>query len=269
MINLARQAFGNQFQPTVGSSFQPGSVGSPGRCPFCGNAVALGIGGQSHIGFNPGLGATLGQQTGGNVQYGLPQGTGFGQTNPLAQFGAGVTPGINQMNAPVGAGWQNVGNPGQLGTGGRGNFGIDTRYGVPSQFGYGDPNIAGGLSPIANDPISALLTQQLNPWTQQQQLPIRPLIGPQQGFQQPLTPLAPGIQWADQYRTFIEAQLLSQLVNNPLYQLQRAYGGVPEFNAPGMPFGGQQFNPLVPNSPGMLFGGQQFNPLVANSPFFG
>lgn len=248
MINLARQAFGNPFQPTVGSSFQSGSVGSPGRCPFCGNAVAQGIGGQSQAGFNPGFGTTLGQQGGGNVPpYWLSQATGFGQGNPLAQFAAGVTPGINPMSAPAG-GLQNLG-PGHQGTAVRGSLGIDPRYGVqPPQFGYPDPNIVAGLTPIANDPLSSLLSQQLNPWAQQQ-LPIRPLIGAQQGFQQPLTQLSPGIQWADPYRTFVEAQLISQLANNPLYQLQRAFGGVPEFNTPGVPFSSQQFNPLVANSP--------------------
>ena len=63
-------------------------------------------------------------------------------------------------------------------------------------------------------------------------------------------------QWADAYRAFIEAQLISQLASNPLYQLQRAYGGVPEATGQGMPFGaGQQ--------------GQQFNPFLANVPFYG
>lgn len=263
MINLARQAFANPFQPTMGSSFQPGAVGSLGRCPFCGNAVAVGSTIQPQTGFSPGgLGATFGQQVGGSVPtpYGVSQGTGFGQINPLAaQFAAGVTPGVNPMAAQLGANWPVPTQLSHQGVGGlTGAYGIDPRiaYGVGRQFGYGDPNVVPGLNPtIAGDPIASLLSQQLNQLAQQQ-LPIRPLIGGQQGLGAQSS--IPGIgsptpQWTDPYRAFIEAQLISQLANNPLYQLLRAYGGGPEVPGQGIPFGAQQ----------------QFNPSFANVPFSG
>jgi hypothetical protein len=101
------------------------------------------------------------------------------------------------------------------------------------------------------DPISSLLQHQLNPLTQQQ-LPIRPLVGGQQLHGQSQLPgVNPFNQWVDPYRVFLEAQLISQLAtNNPLYQLQRAYGGVPEVMNPGIHFAaGQQFNPLFANVP--------------------
>jgi hypothetical protein len=261
MINLARQAFSNPFQ-TVGSSFQPGAFGSVGRCPLCGNAVAIGGTLQSQTaGFNPvGIGGTGGQQVGGPVPtpYAISQGTGFGQINPLAaQFG-GINAGINPMVAQLGN-WPVSAHLSHQGVGGRtGAYGIDPRYafGTGQQFGLPDPNVVAGLNPsIGGDPISSLLSQQWNPLAQQQlqqQLPIRPLIAGQQGLgSQSFVPgfASPATQWADPYRAFIEAQLISQLANNPLYQLQRAYGGVPEFTGLGMPFAGQQFNPLLSNVP--------------------
>jgi hypothetical protein len=170
------------------------------------------------------------------------------------QFGTG--------GQQFGAGGQQFGTGGQqFGTGGQ-------------QFGYNDPNVAPGpINPtIAGDPIRSLFSQQVNPLAQQQ-LPIRPLIsGQQQGLgsqsfipgipqglgSQPFTPgiASPITQWADAYRAFIEAQLISQLASNPLYQLQRAYGGVPEATGQGMPFGTGQ-------------PGQQFNPFFSNVPFYG
>jgi len=256
MINLARQALANPFQ-SAGSSFQPGAFGSVAKCPFCGNAVAIGSTLQPQTaGFNPvGIGATLGQQVGGSVPYGNSQGTGFGQNNPLAaQFTGGVTGGINPMVAQLGN-WPVSAHLSQQGVGGRtGAYGIDPRYafGTGQQFGYTDPNAAAGLNPsIVGDPISSLLSQQWNPLAQQQ-LPIRPLIPGQQGLGSQSS--VPGFgatttPWADPYRAFIEAQLISQLANNPLYQLQRAYGWVPELTGLGMPFAGQQFNPLFSNVP--------------------
>jgi hypothetical protein len=254
MINLARQGFSNPFQSAVGSSLQPGAVGSVGRCPFCGNAVAIGstIQPQS-AGFNPvGFGASLGQHAGSvPTPYAASQGTGFGQINPLAsQFTGGVTPGINPMTTQLGTNWPGSAHLSQQGVGGR----IDPRYafGAGQQFGYSDPNVVSGLNPtISTDPIASLLSQQWNQLAQQQ-LPIRPLIGGQQGLgSQSFVPgfPSPTTQWADPYRAFIEAQLISQLANNPLYQLQRAYGGVPEMSGLGVPFGGQQFNPLFANVP--------------------
>ena len=280
MINLARQGFVNPFVSAVGASFQPGAVGSVGRCPVCGNAVAVsGTIQPQATGLNPlGIGATLGQQMGGFA----PQTTGFGQINPLsaqftsgvpqainpfvgqtnplaAQFTSGVPQTINPLVAQFASNW-----PGQLthqGLAGRGGtYGTDPRFAFGTagqQFGYNDPNLVPGLinPAIAGDPIGLLFSQYVNPLAQQQ-LPIRPLIGGQQGLgSQSSVPgiASPITQWADQYRAFIEAQLISQLANNPLYQLQRAYGGVPEVTGLGMPFGA----------------GQQFNSLFANVPFYG
>ena len=254
MINLARQAFANPFQSTVGSSFQPGALGSVGRCPFCGNAVGVGSAIQPQTaGFNPvGVGASLGQQLGGSIPapYAFSQGTGFGQINPLAaQFTGGLGQAVNPMPAQPGTNWP-VSHLSQQGVGGR-----TGAYG--QQFGYTDPNVVPGLNPtIAADPLGSLLSQQWNQQLAQQQLPIRPLIPGQQGLgSQSLVPgfASTTTQWTDPYRAFIEAQVISQLANNPLYQFQRAYGGVPESIGLGMPFPGHQFNPLF----------------FANVPFYG
>ena len=264
MINLARQAFENPFLSAVGVSSQPGV----GRCPYCGNTVAVASAIQPQTaGLNPlGVGTNLGQQMGGFAPnpYAASQTTGFGQINPLAsQFTTGVPQAINPFVAQPATNW-----PGHLsnqGVGGRvGGYGVDPRFAFGAggqQFGYNDPNVAAGLinPTIAGDPIRSLLSQQVNPLAQQQ-LPIRPLIsGQQQGLgSQSFTPgiASPITQWADAYRAFIEAQLISQFASNPLYQLQRAYGGVPEATGQGMPFGAWQQ-------------GQQFNPFLANVPFYG
>jgi hypothetical protein len=184
---------------------------------------------------------------------------GFGSINPLiSQLGAGVTPTINPLAAQLATNWPLSTHPSHQGLGGRiGATGFDPRFAFGTtgqQFGYGAPNVAPGfINPnIVGDPISSLVSQQLNPLTQQQ-LPIRPLIGGQQGFgtQQQIPGFAsPITQWADPYRAFIEAQLISQLATNPLYQLQQAYGGVPQMTGFGVPFAaGQQFNPLWGNVP--------------------
>ena len=263
MINLARQAFDNPFLSALGVSAQPGV----GRCPYCGNTVAVASAIQPQTaGLNPlGVGANLGQQMGGFAPnpYGVSQTTGFGQINPLAsQFTTGVPQAINPFVGQPASNWP--GHLSQQGVGGRvGGFGSDPRFAFGTggqQFGYNDPNVVPGLinPTIAGDPIRSLFSQQVNPLAQQQ-LPIRPLISGQQGLGS--QSFIPGIgspitQWADAYRAFIEAQLISQLASNPLYQLQRAYGGVPEATWQGMPFGaGQQ--------------GQQFNPFFANVPFYG
>lgn|SRR5262245_19629213 len=254
MFNVARQAFGNPFQSTAGSLLQPGAVGSVGRCPFCGNTIAVGGASQLHTGFNPiGIGA-LGQQPGISVPvpYSFSQGAGLGQINPLAtQFGQGVPPTLQPMGTP-GTGWQGLGTLAQQGIGGRtGAYGMDPRFAIGQQFGHVDPSVLTGWNPtIGSDPISSLFSQQVNPLVQQQ-LPIRPLIGAQQqglGFQTSGVPgFATTHQWQDPYRELIEAQLISQLANNPFYQLQRAYGGVPELS--NLPFAGQQFHPPFANVP--------------------
>ena len=266
MINSARQGFVNPFLSAGGASFQPGVASSVGRGPVCGNAVAVGSTIQPQTtGLNPvGIGATLGQQMGGFASnpYAVPQTTGFGQINPFAaQFPTGVPQAINPFVAQFASNWPGSGQLSHQWAGGQaGAYGSDPRsaFGtVGQQFGYTDPNLVPGL---VNPPITSLFSQQVNPLAQlaQQQLPIRPLIGGQQGLgtQQPgpqsFIPgfASPITQWADAYRAFIEAQLISQLTSNPLYQQQRAYGGVPEVIGLGMPFGaGQQFNPLFSNIP--------------------
>jgi hypothetical protein len=309
MINLAKQGFVNPFLSGIGASFQPGAVGSVGRCPCCGNAVT--VASTQQWGVNPvGFGATLGQQMGGFSPnpYGVAQTLGIGQQNPLAfqagigqqhplGFGAGIgqqnplgfQAGIGQQNPlgfQAGIGQQNplglgagigqqnpfafgagITNPqlmnpytsqfttnwpvSQLthqGMGGRtGAYGVDPRL-VAGQVGYNDPNLIAGLNPgLIGDPISQWLQQQQVNQLTQQQLPIRSLFGGQQqgiggsgltpGFASPIN------QWNDPYRAFIEAQLVSQLVQNPYHQLQRAYGLNEQFGL-GAPFGGQQFHSL-------------------------
>ncbi|HKA16790.1 MAG TPA: hypothetical protein VKN18_00605 [Blastocatellia bacterium] len=257
MINLARQAFANPFLSGVGTSFQPGAVNTVGRCPCCGSTVAVASPIQPQIGGlqTLGVGGTLGQQMGGfsSVPYAGSQPTGFPQVNPLASQLMGSSQTINPLAAQLGTNWPVSAIPHQ-GIGSRlGAYGVDPRLafgGVGQQFGYNDPNVLPGLNQgIAGDPISSLFQQQVNPLAQQQ-LPIRSLIGGQQGLG--AQSLIPGIgsqvgQWADPYRSFLEAQWISQLTN-PLHQLHRAYGA-PETGF-GTPFGvGQQFNPFFANVP--------------------
>jgi len=263
MINLARQAFANPFLSATGASFQPGVATSVGRCPCCGNVVAVaGTIQPQTAGLNPlGVGPNFGQQMGGFVPnpYGVSQTAGFGQTNPVAsQFTTGVPQAINPFLGQLASNWPGSSHQTHQGGGSRlGGYGADPRFAFGNagqQFGYNDPNVGQGLinPTIAGDPISSLFSQQINPLAQQQ-LPIRPLIGGQQGFgSQTFIPgsASQTPQWVDPYRAFIEAQLISQLASNPLYQLQRAYGGVPEVTGLGMPIGvGQQFNPLFANVP--------------------
>jgi hypothetical protein len=273
MINLARQAFANPFVSASGTSFQPGVVNSVGRCPYCGNAVAIASTIEPQgAGLNPlNVGANLGQQMGGPVPnpYAVSQTAGFGQTNPLwSQFTTGVPQAINPFVAQLASNWPGSGHPSYQQTGRVGAYGADPRiaFGTGQQFGYHDPNLAQGFNNPTIDPISSLFSQQVHPLAQQQQLPIRPLMGGQQGLgsqlggqqglgSQSFIPgfASPNTQWTDLYRAFIEAQLISQIASNPFYQLQRAYGGIPEVTGLGMPFGA----------------GQQLNPFFANVPFYG
>ena len=257
MINLARQAFTNPFLAAGGTSFQPGVVNTVGRCPCCGTTVAVASPLQPQIGglqTQQGVGGNIGQQMGGfsPVPYAGSQTAGFPQINPQ-QMGYSQT--INPLAAQLGTNWP-VSAISQQGIGSRlGAFGVDPRLafgGVGQQFGFNDPNIGPGANQgIAGDPISSLFPQQVSQLAQQQ-LPIRSLIGGQQGLGQSFLPGigSPVGQWADPYRSFLEAQLLSQLTN-PLYQLHRAYGA-PETGL-GAPLGS----------------GQQFNPFLANVPFYG
>jgi hypothetical protein len=157
---------------------------------------------------------------------------------------------INPIAAQFGTNWP-VSAISHQAIGRAGAHGVDPRLAlgaIGQQFGFNDPNVVPGINQaIAGDPISSLFPQQLNPLSQQQ-LPIRSLAGGQQGFgSQAFTPGfgSPVNQWADPYRSFIEAQLISQLTNHPLYQLQQPYSTLP-----GMQFGaGQQFNPFFSNVP--------------------
>ena len=260
MFNLARQAFSNPFLSSVGSSLQPGV--SVGRCPCCGNTVAVAPIQPQSVGFHPlGVGGTLGQQMGGFGQspFAGSQAGNFGQINPLtSQLPIGSPQTINPLAQQVATNWPVSALSQQAGGSRVGGFGVDPRFGsAGQQFGFNDPNAGSGLNQsIGGDPISSLIQQhQLNQLAQQQQqLPIRSLIGGQQGLGS--QSFVPGLgsqinQWADPYRSLIEAQLISQLTNNPLYQLQRAYN-TPEGGF-GTPFGA----------------GQQFNPFFANVPFYG
>src|SRR5689334_8150213 len=124
MYNLAKQGFVNPFLSGIGASFQPGAVGSVGRCPCCGSAVT--VASTQQLGVNPvGFGATLGQQMGGVSPnpYGVAQTLGIGQPNPLAlqagigqQSPLGFGGGIGQQN-PLGFG-AGIGQQNPLGFGG-------------------------------------------------------------------------------------------------------------------------------------------------------
>ena len=163
MINLARQAFANPFLSSVGASFQPGVVSTVGRCPCCGNTVAVaGTIQPQTAGLNPlGVGATLGQQMGGLVPNpnAVSQTLGFGQINPLtSQFTAGVPQTINPFAAQLASNWP-VSGLSHQGVGGRtGAYGADPRFAFTGsqQFGYNDPNLIPGVgnTTIAGDPIS-------------------------------------------------------------------------------------------------------------------
>jgi hypothetical protein len=201
------------------------------------------------------VGANLGQQMGGLVPnpYAVSQTAGFDQINPLwSQFTTGAPQAINPFVAQLGSHWPGSGHPSHQQTGRVGAYGADPRiaFGTGQQFGYNDPNLSQGLGNPTINPISSLFSQQVNPLAQQQ-LPIRPLTGGQQGLgSQGFIPgfASPNTQWTDPYRAFLEAQL--QIASNPFYQLQRAYSGIPEVTGLGMPFGaGQQLNPFFGNVP--------------------
>jgi hypothetical protein len=225
MFNLARQAFTNPF-----------------------------------VSINPFVSA-LGQQAGwfGPNPYAAGQMIGLGQINPLAAQ-IGVQPFVNPFTTQLGS-LPTTSPLSHPALGGRfGGYGVDPRFAFGTgvqQPGYTDPNLVAALinpqiaPQIGNDPIASQWSQQLNPLYQQQQLPIRPLIGGQQGIgSQAWVPGIPTSQGVDPYRTFVEAQLICQLANNALNQLQRTFAGVPEAVGMGVPFGvGQQFNPLFANTP--------------------
>ena len=179
----------------------------------------------------------------------------FGGISPFASQIGGVNPLASQIggvgaNLPVG-----YGATGQFGT----QFnplltGIQQSQFSPLAGGLG--HSLAGINPnvvalaltnpaILNDPmVQALVTQQL---------PIRSLTGGMQAgaFQQQipgLTPQITGQQWVDPYTAFVQAQLYSQLINNPLFQLSRGFGGM-EAGGLGAQFAGQQFQTPLTNYP--------------------
>jgi hypothetical protein len=236
--------------------------------------------------YNPLLSQIAGGVTGIN-HAGVPTTAQFGQFNPLVpRFAGGFGPTINPFIAQTATNWPTHFNPqfsqGVGRTPGYEAYGIDPRvaFGATGQqFGFTDPNVGAGLNNpgIAGDPIALLMSQQLNPLVHQQ-LPIRPLINAPQntgvqpnisganfsgpnisgqnlpgiGFPVTQWPVAQPVAQLDAYRAFLEAQLISQLAANPLYQLQhqvqRGYGA-PETAGLGVPGVGQQFNPLYGNVP--------------------
>jgi len=218
-----------------------------------------------------------------------PQTAQLGHFNPfVSQLASGFPQTINPFIAQTATNWPGSTQFSPQGVGDRTSaYGIDPRValGVTSQqFGLPDPRVASGWNTpgFAGDPIALLMSQQLNPLVHQQP-PIRSLINTpqnvgfqpnfQEGFQQgfqvgypgvaqqaaqaPVThwPFAQPIAHLDPYRAFIEAQLISQLATNPLYQLhqqlqsrfQQGYGA-PEAIGIGVPGPGQQFNPLYGNA---------------------
>src|SRR6266436_1014571 len=260
MINFARQAYVNPFLSTVSTPFggvnpqiwgqQMGLVPTPfsylpmtaqfGQYnPLAAQLAAQIASGQIASGFVPGINR-------GDVQM-------TGQYNQLlSQLAAGLPQTINPFSGQTATNWPGSTHLSQQGVGDRTSaYGIDPRvaFGATGQqigqqygqqLGWADPNVVAGLNNpgLAADPISLLVSQQLNPLVHQQ-LPIRSLINApqnagfqptfQQGFQPsfqqgfpgvgpqaaqaPLTqwPVAQPIVHLDPYRAFIEAQLISQL----------------------------------------------------------
>lgn len=134
---------------------------------------------------------------------------------------------------------------GQLGQIGPGQGSQFSTTQAPMGFGSGLQGQAFANPAIACDPlVAAALAQQFNP-ALQQQLPIRPLIGPQQ--LSPFQPVTPGVvsplQATDPYSIAAQAQLLAQL-SNVYQQAFRGYGGNPWMAATAglQGFGGSGFS---------------------------
>jgi hypothetical protein len=224
------------------------------------NPLAAQFPGGVPTGINPMLAqlATNWPGSGHLSQQGVGGRTGAYGIDPRYAFGTGQQFGYTDPNAVAGSNPSVVGDP---------ISSLFSQQQNPLAQQQQNPLAQQQLNPLAQQQLNPLAQKQLNPLAQhqwnplaqqqwnplaQQQLPIRPLIAGQQGLGS--QSVAPGFgptttQWADPYRAFIEAQLISQLANNPLFQLQRAYGGVPELTGQGMPFAGQQFNPLFSNVP--------------------
>ena len=242
MINVARNPFVNPF---VNPFMTVPGLG--GINPF---ASQFG-------GINP-----LASQLGGVSPFTSQLG-GFG-VNPLVNpFVSPLTaiPGIGGIN-PLAA--QMGGFAAQL----PGGFGATGQFGAPfnplvggigqPQFSHsaGVPGSWAGVNPAVSSPAytnPAILNDPMIQALLAQQIPIRSLTGGLQGGTTHqnipgLTPQITGGQWSDPYTAFVQAQLISQLVNNPLLQLSRGYGGA-EAGGLGVPFAGQQFQTPLTNYP--------------------
>lgn len=232
MFNVARYGIGNPFaqNPFAQNPFVQLTGGVPlhpaagGINPFF-HAAGLGL--INPLGIQPGVFSVHPQPWFGqiNAQQPFQAPTGFGPTvsplaNPILAQLCGWYPGMSPINPNIGqsAGGQFGGPvPGGYGQTGFGGIGSTTQQ--PQLYNQG----------IVVDPtLAALCAQQLNPLAQQ--LPIRPFMNVGG-----INPIAGG-QWIDPYSAaLIQAQLVSQLAANPLYQLSRQVTGVPET---GLPFGG-------------------------------
>lgn len=244
MINVARNPFVNPF---VNPFMTVPGIG--GINPFTSqlgwiNPFASQLGGVSPFTSQMGGISPLASQMGGFAAN-LPGG--YGATG---QFGAPFNPvagGLGQSQfSPLAGGF---GQP-QFShlAGGIGQSQFSHQAGVPGSWAGINPNVAAQAytnPAILSDPtLQALLAQQI---------PIRSLTGGlQSGAFQPniqgLTPQVTGGQWVDPYTAFVQAQLISQLVNNPLFQLSRGYGGA-EAGGHGVPFAGQPFQTPLTNYP--------------------
>ncbi len=230
------------FATQIGSNPLQQPLLAASRCPCCGNPVSIGASFYpAAVGVSPFPSVT----SLGGVSPLAAQVSGLG-VNPLASVqAAAINPISPLLNPQFGAITTPVINP--L---------------VAAQFGAIHPALLSQLTPqiqtnplvqpplgainpyvptqflahpaIATDPMaSALLTYQLSPLTWQQ-LPIRPLIGPQ-----PVVSIA-GIpspivgQAMDPYSALAQAQLISQLTASPFQQLLRAH--TPWVSGVGAPF---------------------------------
>jgi hypothetical protein len=254
MINLARNPFVNPF---VNPFMAVPNFG--GVSPF-----ASQIGGVNPLASPLGGISPFTSQMGG-VQHPLFASQMAGISPLTSQIGGGA---ISPFAAQTG--WGNpltsqIGGVGAnlpLGYGATGQFGTQFK---PMLTGIGQSKfntLAGGLGHSLAG-INPLVAQALtnpailsDPTVQaliSQQLPIRPLTSGMQGFgsQQHipgLTPQITGQQWVDPYTAFVQAQLYAQLVNHPLFQLSRGFGGT-EAGGFGAPFAGQQFQTPLANYP--------------------
>lgn len=236
------------FVTQIGSNPLQQPLLAASRCPCCGNPVSIGASFYpAAVGVGPfpsvtslgGVSPLAAQVSGLGVNpWASVQAAAINPISPLLnpQFGAITTPVIN----PLVAAQFGATHPALL---------SQLTPQIPTPFYAGTSPLVqsplGAINPyvptqflahpaIAADPMaSALLAHQLSPlpW---QQLPIRPLIGPQ-----PVASIA-GIpspivgQPMDPYSALAQAQLISQLTASPFQQLLRAH--TPWVSGVGAPF---------------------------------